>query len=84
MWGWLADNGDVSPEMAWVGLFAAIKCIDGNTTHTIDVPIAIHPWICGSYSSTLQYVGFTVPVKEGLKLKVKTGFTVNNMNSGFQ
>lgn len=32
VWGWLADNGEVSPEMAWVGLFAAIKCEGADAT----------------------------------------------------
>lgn len=84
VWGWLADKGDVPPEMAWVGLFAAVKCEDSNDTQTIEVPISIQPWIRGEYASTLQYVSFNVPVKAGLKVKIKTGFTVNNQNSGFQ
>jgi hypothetical protein len=31
----------------------------------------------------MQYVGFTLPVRKGLKLKVMTGFNVNGENSGF-
>ena len=45
MWGWLADKGDVAPEMAWVGLFSPLKfetsTIAGNTDQTRDFPIAI-------------------------------------------
>lgn len=84
VWGWLADKGDVPPEMAWVGLFAALKCDGYDETQKFDIPIAVQPWVRGEYASTLQYIGFTVPVKEGLKLKIKTGFPVNNENSGFQ
>ena len=83
VWGWLADNGDVSPEMAWVGMFSYMKYEGGDNTH-VDVPISIQPWIRGQYASTLQYVGFNIPVRKGLKLKIKTGFPVNNTNSGFQ
>ena len=41
VWGWLADNGDVSPEMAWVGLFAALKCEGQDATQTFELPISI-------------------------------------------
>ena len=82
VWGWLADNGNVAPEMAWVGLFAPIKYEGGDTTQ-VDVPVCIQPWIRGQYASTLQYVGFNIPVRKGLRLKIKTGFPVNNANSGF-
>ena len=84
MWGWLADNGTVEAQNAWVGLFASMKSEGNDTTQTIDIPISIQPWIRGQYASTLQYVSFNVPVKKGLKLKVKTGFQVSNANSGFQ
>ena len=84
MWGWLADNGAVEAQNAWVGLFASMKSEGNDTTQTSDIPISIQPWIRGQYASTLQYVSFNVPVKKGLKLKVKTGFQVSNANSGFQ
>ena len=81
VWGWLADNGNVSPEMAWVGLFAAIKR-EGDDNTQYDVPISIQPWIRGQHASTLQYISFNVPVKNGLELKIKTGFPVNSHTSG--
>lgn len=83
MWGWLADSGKVEPQNAWVGLFARVKYEGGNNTY-VDVPVSIQPWIRGEYASTLQYVGFTVPVQKGLKLKIKTGFAVSDASSGFQ
>ena len=76
MWGWLADNGNVRPQDAWVALYAKIK-------DNLEVPIMLQPWIQGKESSkTLQYVGFTVPVKSGLNIKVKTGFPVNGQTGG--
>lgn len=82
VWGWLADNGNVAANHAWVGMFAQMKYEGGEDY--VDLPISIHPWIRGQYASTLQYVSFTVPVKKGLRLKIKTGFPVSNDNSGFQ
>lgn len=84
VWGWLADNGDVDAEMAWVGLFAAIKCEGYDTTHTYDLPISIQPWIRGEHASTMQYISFNVPVKKGLNIKIKTGFSVNTSAQGFK
>ena len=81
VWGWLADNGDVSPEMSWVGLFAKVKTSEYDAT-LVDVPISIQPWIRGENASVLQYLSFNVPVKKGLKLKIKTGFIVNQQTSG--
>jgi hypothetical protein len=45
------------------------------------VALQIQPWIVGKYSSTAQYVGFNLPVKAGLRLKVVTGFKVNGNNT---
>ena len=53
---------------------------DGKRRATL---IQMQPWIIGSRSQTMQYVGFSIPVKKGLKLKVMTGFNVNGENSGF-
>ena len=86
MWGWLADNPEPNapqPEQCWVGLFAKMKCEGGDSTE-MDVPVAIQPWIRGKHASDTQYVSFNIPVKKGLRLKVKTGFPVNAENSGLQ
>ena len=76
MYGILADNGDVDARTAWVGLFGKV---DGK-----EICISLQPWIIGQKSSILQYVGFNIPVKQNLKLKIRTGFPVNGSNSGSQ
>lgn len=81
LYGWLASNADVLPEECWVGLFTKMKNGD-NQEH--DTAIAIQPWIIGRNSQILQYVGFNVPVKEGMEITVRTGFNVNGTNSGFE
>lgn len=85
MFGWLADNGNVLAQDAWVALYGRI----GVTLNTGDhakkwIPLQVQPWIIGARSSTRQYVGFNLPVKEGLRLKVKTGFRVNGSTAGMQ
>ena len=80
MYGWLADNGNLNPEECWVGLFAKILNGDGVVRPTL---IQAQPWIVGKNSQTVQYVGFTLPVRQGLELKVMTGFNVNGESSGF-
>lgn len=42
----------------------------------------MQPWVIGQHSQSAQYVGFSVPVQAGLRLKVKTGFQVTAMPSG--
>jgi len=79
-YGWLADNGNVKPGCAWVGLFGRVLC--GNAAEPSWVALQIQPWIIGKYSSTAQYVSFNIPVKRGLQLKIMTGFNVNGNNSG--
>ena len=83
-YGWLADNGNVRPENAWVALFGQVLCPidrDGNLGKKW-VALQVQPWIVGKKSSVLQYVGFNIPVKAGLQLKIMTGFAVNGNNSG--
>lgn len=80
MYGWLADNGNVNPEECWVGVFAEIENADGTKRPTL---LQMQPWIIGKNSQTMQYVGFSLPVRKGLALKVMTGFNVNGENSGF-
>lgn len=79
-YGWLADNGNLNPENCWVGIFSPIKNKDGVVRDTL---LQVQPWIVGEESQTMQYVGFTLPVRKGLKLKLMTGFNVNGNNSGF-
>ncbi len=75
-YGWLADKGNVAPQNAWVALCGYIN---GQW-----VILQLVPWIIGTKSQSLQYVGFNVPVRSGLFLKIKTGFPVDGSNSGFQ
>lgn len=76
-YGWLADNGGVQPQAAWVGMFGMVTCAGQPKW----VALQIQPWIVGKYSSTAQYVGFNLPVKAGLRLKIVTGFKVNGNNT---
>lgn len=76
IYGWLADNGSTTSTNAWVGLFGEI-----NNRWIL---LQLQPWIIGSKSSILQYIGFNVAVKKGLKLKIMTGFPVNGSNSTHQ
>ena len=83
IYGWLADNGNVAAAEAWVGLFGLVT-IGQNGQEKKWVALQIQPWIIGTKSQALQYVGFNVPVKKGMRLKIMTGFPVNTKNSGFQ
>lgn len=85
MFGWLADNGNVLAQDAWVGLYGQIYSIlDDGSQQQRWIPLQIQPWVIGSRSSIRQYVSFNLPVKEGLRLKVKTGFRVNGSTAGMQ
>ena len=85
MFGWLADNGNVLAQDAWVGLYGQIYVTTKNGDRAQKwIPLSIQPWVIGASSSTRQYVGFNIPVKEGLRLKVKTGFRVNGSTAGMQ
>ena len=76
IYGWVAENGSTISTNAWVGLFGYI-----NDRWIL---LQLQPWIIGSKSSILQYIGFNVAVKKGLKLKIITGFPVNGSNSTSQ
>ena len=85
LFGWLADNGNVLAQDAWVALYAQILLASESSTPQYRwIPIQVQPWIIGARSSIRQYVGFSVPVKEGLKLKIRTGFRVNGSTAAMQ
>lgn len=87
IYGWLADKGGVLPQNAWVGLYGNVQMYtgtDGEIQHNKWVLLQLQPWIRGTNATQLQYVGFNLPVKEGLRLKIKTGFNVNGQVGGFQ
>lgn len=85
VYGWLADNGGLNPEECWVAVFGKIKCLDQAGGEYVEKPVAlaVQPWIVGAHSQVAQYVGFQLPVKEGMEIKIMTGFNVNGSNSGF-
>lgn len=81
MYGWLADNGNVDTAAAWVALEG---CIIGENNSETWLILQLQPWILGEKHENLQYVGFNCPVTEGMKIRVKTGFTLNYTNSTYQ
>lgn len=84
IYGWLADNGDVDPQDAWVGLYGCMHTSVDDDNERDWVLLQLQPWPLTLKSSVFQYVGFNVKVAKGLMLKIKTGFRVKGKNSGFQ
>ena len=87
IYGWLADNGNVPPADAWVGLYGKINVLDEDTGEMDPdkwILLQLQPWIRGTNASQKQYVSFNLPVNAGLKLKIKTGFSVNGHIGGHQ
>lgn len=87
IFGWLADNGHVLPQDCWVGLYGRMRVVDESTGGVAQnkwVLLQVVPWVRGYNATQLQYVGFNLPVKKGLWLKIKTGFAVNGHVGGFQ
>ena len=76
VYGWLADNGGVLPQEAWVALYGKIETSTTSTEAKWTI-LQLQPWPVSSRSKVVQYVGFNIPVKEGLMLKIKTGFKVS-------
>ena len=75
VYGWTADNGRVLAQEAWIAIYGYV---DNKW-----MVLQLHPWIVSQNSSILQYIGFNIPVKRNLKIKIKTGFPVNMTASGF-
>lgn len=85
MFGWLADNGNVLAQDAWVALYGHVYVASETGVQTQKwIPLQVQPWPIGAKSSIRQYVSFSIPVKEGLRLKVKTGFRVNGSEAAMQ
>ena len=84
IYGWLADNGDVDPQDAWVGLYGCLHTNADDDNERDWVLLQLQPWPLTAKSSVFQYVGFNIKVAKGMKLKIKTGFRVKGKNSGFQ
>lgn len=83
IYGWIASNSEIAAQEAWVGLFGnvKVKSEDGKIKSTWQA-LQIQPFIVGKYSQVAQYVGFTIPVRSQLELKIMTGFKVNDTASG--
>lgn len=79
VYGWLASDSDVLPQDAWVGIFGEIETTSGSQ-YTL---LQLQPWIMGTHTGILQYIGFNIPVRQGLKLKIKTGFRTNMTATAF-
>lgn len=75
VYGWLADGGGVLPQEAWVAIYGKIENAGADARWTI---LQLQPWSVSDRSKVIQYVGFNIPVKEGLYLKIKTGFKVSS------
>lgn len=79
VYGWLADRGNVLPQEAWVALCGKIKNYGSDETKwTI---LQVQPWITSDRSHIIQYVGFNIPVNQGLELKIRCGFKVDDTAS---
>jgi hypothetical protein len=84
IYGWLADQGGVMAQDAWVGLYGLVNIInDSKEMSQKWTLLQVQPWVIGSKSSIMQYVSFNIPVSSGMKLKIRTGFKVDGTNSGF-
>lgn len=82
IYGWLAANYEIAAQEAWVGLFGMIHVNDGNGGRVKKwQALQIQPFVIGKYSQVAQYVGFNIPVRQQLELKIMTGFKVNDSAS---
>lgn len=77
IYGWLADTGVIDTAQCWVAL-------EGQMQDNSWKILQLQPWILGSRHSNMQYVGFNVPVAQGMKLRVEVGFELNYQSSSYQ
>ena len=82
IYGWLAANAEIAAQEAWVGLFGMVQVNDGQGGRVNKwQALQIQPFVVGKYSQVAQYVGFNIPVRQQLELKIMTGFKVNDSAS---
>lgn len=74
-YGWLTGSNRIDPAQAYVALEAYIS----NKW----VLIQLQPWIIGAHSQYMQYVGFNAPVSKGLKLRITTGFKIEDFDQSY-
>jgi hypothetical protein len=62
-WGWVTPQAsNIDAKYAWVALVGQVKCQDGDTIQTMNIPIQVRPYILNT-GMAFQYVGFNVPVR---------------------
>ncbi len=76
--GWISDNGNIALGNAWVQLQMQRPGINQW------IGIQTQPWILGERHKQVQLVSFNLPIATGTTIRVRTGFTLNQSNSGFQ
>lgn len=76
--GWISDNGNIALGNAWVQLQMQLPGINQW------IGIQTQPWILGERHKQVQLVSFNLPIATGTTIRVRTGFTLNQSNSGFQ
>ena len=81
LYGWLADDGKVLPQEAWVALCGTIKNPNKENDDDYWVILQVQPWVVSDRSHIIQYVGFNIPVKKDMKLKIRCGFNVSESSS---
>ena len=81
VYGWLASQYNVEPQNAWVGLYGLVMTKTGARKWVL---LQVQPWVVGKHAVNMQYIGFNIPVKENMRLKIMPGFPVNGNASGFQ
>lgn len=74
--GWISDNGNVALGNAWVALQIKIN----KQWQTVQ----LQPWILGERHKQVQLVSFNLPIGGGSRIRVVTGFVLNESNSGLQ
>lgn len=79
--GWISDNGNIALGNAWVQLQMR-RFVSTNNYQWIG--IQTQPWILGERHKQVQLVSFNLPIATGTTIRVRTGFTLNQSNSGFQ
>jgi len=81
IYGWLASNAEVAAQEAWVGVYANLLVNETKSDSRDWVLLQVQPWILGKNHQVAQYVGFNLPVRAGMELKIMTGFKVNGTAS---
>jgi len=75
IWGYVSAPKVIQTSQCWV----AMEGLIGGKWKMLQ----LHPWIVGSKSAFLQFVGFNAPVAQGLKIRIVTGFQPNLNSSGY-